>query len=975
MITMYCVNQVNELHRTCLIIVGLVFLQFNMAAAQGNGKIAGRIYDRDSNDPIISANIVIDGTSIGTVSDIDGNYFILNVPVGTVSLTATCVGYSKLQKIDVYVSGNKTTTVNFGLAQEMVQISEVTVKAERPIVVKDRTASEQIITSDKIEKSFVRTIPELLETQTGVFQRLYRGSSQVQSTYLLNNVSLNSGLLSDNYSGINTSSIQEIAVLTGGYNAEYGNARSAIISVTTKEGIQKGIHGTALVRMKPAGQYHYGRNMYSKENYDWAHYDLSYWTTQSQDPTSPFYGLRPDSLTAAWQKQITPNDTLADYTKRNEFEYEGTIFGSLTEEIGFLLSGRYKKGVGIFPQAIPYNTDYNIQSNISIDLSSAIKIKINGLYGGWESADLLPETNFNSLESAAESQWLEPMVIKDPYDENKYSLFGAIERQWPEQRRWIQYGLKMTHILSTSTFYEVQTSYLRDKMDRSDRYGAVPADKWTDKDDVKKMIGRFIDQSYFHFSDKSFSNVLLFKGDITSQIDFHNQIKSGFEIKMYDFSYQHWMSQYEGGKRWNLNNIFDGKPYEGTLYIQNKIEFTGLIVNIGIRADMFDQDRMAPAFMFDPLAYQLTTPGHDSTQPNGIPGTPERVKTKAKWAIAPRLGISHPITDNTVLHFFYGHFYQRPSWTKMFGFPFINYTEDNNSVFNPYAKQITYMDQWQGYYGNPEMGYERTIQYEIGIDQNLEDFIHLKVNGYYKDASNEARNRTYLFTATNSYNRAMMLTNSGYSDVRGIESEVETRFVGYFNVGLSHDIYWSWRGGTGFTTMYEPLANKQNIPRGNDRERAAWSSFNKVKGWISINVPEGGGMEVFGIQPFSDVNSYTYFWWREGEPYTYHAPGDVSTEPNNMRWYAYYQINQKLAKGFTFSGLRIEVSCEIRNILNSKFYRLFSATQLKTWHERTDLPERDRLPKHGFSGEPNEWNWYSYEVPPRQVYFQVRLDF
>ncbi|MGH7453516.1 MAG: hypothetical protein ACRENG_19360, partial [bacterium] len=305
----------------------------------------------------------------------------------------------------------------------------------------------------------------------------------------------------------------------------------------------------------------------------------------------------------------------------------------------------------------------------------------------------------------------------------------------------------------------------------------------------------------------------------------------------------------------------------------------------------------------------------------------------------------------------------------------INYTENENTIFDPYAKQTTYMDQWQGYYGNPELGYERTIQYEIGVDKNIANRFRLDVTGYYKDASNEARPNTQLFSATNFYNRAIMLSNSGYSDVRGLESGLETLFDGPLNFGLTHEVYWSWRGGVGHTSLYEPLAQRPDVPRGYDREKGAWSSFNRLKGWVNLAFGQNGGPEFFGSKPLRDVNVYAYFWWRQGEPYTYHGPGDVSTRPNNRRWFSYYQVNLKAAKGFPLVGVRAEISCEARNLLNGKFYRLFSESQLSVWHERTDLPERERLPQHNFSGEPNEWGWYSYEVPPRQVYFQLRFDF
>jgi hypothetical protein len=422
-------------------------------------------------------------------------------------------------------------------------------------------------------------------------------------------------------------------------------------------------------------------------------------------------------------------------------------------------------------------------------------------------------------------------------------------------------------------------------------------------------------------------------------------------------------------------NVFDGNPYEGNVYLQDKIETPGLVVNLGVRTDFFDQNRSAPKNMYDPLAFQVGTPGHDPGAPDGIPGTPEMVRARPKVVVAPRIGLSHPISDYAVLHLVYGHFYQRPSWTKMFGFPFVNYTTIMDSVTNPYAKQTTYMDEWQGYYGNPDLGYERTIQYELGVDYSIADIVRLDVTGYYKDASEEAGVVTGVYPATRTATKALMVSNSGYSDVRGIESKLSSHFDGFFNFGLSHEIYWSYSGEVGYSRLYEPGSPNINVPKGNRQGRGAWGDYQRIKGWATLSWGPGGGPELFGMRLLSDFTMYTNFWWRQGDPYTYHYPGDPSTEPNNMRWFSYYQIDLRLAKGFQFMGLRAEVSMDVKNLLNMKFLRLLYGDDLERYMQNPNAPDDVRLPKTTDFPEPNQWEWYSYEVPPRRFYFQLAINF
>ena len=962
----------------------LFAIMFSVACFAGNtGKISGKVTDKENGEPLVGANVFIQGLNTGASTDLNGEYFILNIPPGNYNLTVSMVGYAKVTKSDVVIMVDRTTTENFILETALIEVEGVVIVAERPVIDKDLTASEQIVTGDVLENSGARSIQDALITLPGIFSdnsnlawqrgstRGYvRGSSNVQAVLMVDNLSVNSGLVSDNYTGFNTSTIEQISVLTGGYNAEYGEGRSAVVNIVSKEA-PKGIHGTLIARMRPSGVYHFGRNIYSTENNDYISTGIDYWTQQSQDVNSRYYQASPDSLLEAWRKQTTPNDALGKYADRPEYEYEGTLYGSVTDELSFLASGRFKQGVGMFPQAIPYNPEFNIQGYINYKVSPEFKIRIGGFVGGYESADYT-SSNLNTSEMGQEAGWLAPMRIDEQYARAKYNLFGAPFRQWPELRRWYQLYGKVTQVMNNQSFYELTISYLRDNLDRSDRENRIADSLWL-LDEVS-MHPRYTLQSYYHTWTKNNSESFQIKGDYTNQVTNTHNIKTGFSLKVYDFYYENYAAESKSN-RVNEMNVFDGNPYEGNAYIQDKIEFPGLVVNIGIRGDFFNQNRNAPKNMYDPLAFQIGTPGHDPGAPLGIPGTPEREETKLQVAIAPRIGISHPISERAVLHFVYGHFFQRPSWTKMFGFPFVNYTTSWDSVLNPYAKQTTYMDEWQGYYGNPQLGYERTIQYELGMDYNIADVIKLDVTGYYKDGSREADVITGVYAATYTATKALMVSNSGYSDVRGIETKLDSRFNGIINFGLSHEIYWSFNGEVGYSRLYEPGSPSINVPKGLRQESGAWGDYQRIKGWVNLFIDKDEGPEIGGVKILSDFNMYLNFWWRSGDPYTYHAPGDISTEPNNMRWFNYYQIDLNISKGFELFGTQLEFSVDVKNLLNLKFLRLLYDDDLVRYLENPNLPDSERLPKTYDFSEPNIWEWYSYEVPPRRFYFQIAVKF
>ena len=296
---------------------------------------------------------------------------------------------------------------------------------------------------------------------------------------------------------------------------------------------------------------------------------------------------------------------------------------------------------------------------------------------------------------------------------------------------------------------------------------------------------------------------------------------------------------------------------------------------------------------------------------------------------------------------------------------------------NPYAKQTTYMDEWQGYYGNPDLGYERTIQYELGVDYNIANMLRLDLTGYYKDASLEADVVTGVYSATHPATKALMVSNSGYSDVRGIETKLDSRFDGIFNFGLSHEVYWSFSGEVGFSRLYETGSQSLDVPKGLRQEPGAWGDYQRIKWWASVMINKGEGPEMFGGHPLGDFHVYANGWWRTGDQFTYHPRATVSTEPNNMRWYNYYQIDLNIGKAFDLFGLSARKSAS--TMKNRAGLEIPPAARRGRPHpvhgKSRTCPTKNGSRRPSIFPEPNIWEWYSYEVAPRRIYFQLKVDF
>ena len=128
----------------------LILIALTPLFAQNSGKISGRIIDSKSKEPLPMANIVIRGTAYGAASDIDGNYYILNMPPGSYDLTASIVGYRAVTKTNVIVNTNRTTTVDFSLEETVIQGAEVVIIATRPDVEREKTSTSEIRRGEEV---------------------------------------------------------------------------------------------------------------------------------------------------------------------------------------------------------------------------------------------------------------------------------------------------------------------------------------------------------------------------------------------------------------------------------------------------------------------------------------------------------------------------------------------------------------------------------------------------------------------------------------------------------------------------------------------------------------------------------------------------------------------------------------------------------------------------------------------------------
>jgi hypothetical protein len=215
----------------------------NNLLAQNRSRIGGNIRDAETGEPLIGVNVMIEGTVLGAATDPDGNYIIINVPVGTHRVKATMIGYESKILTDVMVSADRITHLDFSLRHTVIQGEEVIVTAQRDELHKEVSNTQLVVDAMQIsDATGIREINSFLTKLPGVGEDngflTIRGGSADQTGVMVNGLSFVNSATGNAETSIPLSAVEQVSLLSGGYNAEYGNFRSGLINVTTKTGLR-----------------------------------------------------------------------------------------------------------------------------------------------------------------------------------------------------------------------------------------------------------------------------------------------------------------------------------------------------------------------------------------------------------------------------------------------------------------------------------------------------------------------------------------------------------------------------------------------------------------------------------------------------------------------------------------------------------------------------------------------------------------
>ena len=216
------------------------------------GTITGKVINASTLQSIVDANIIVIGTSLGAASDLDGNFRIERVPVGTHSVQATVLGYQPLVITDIVVTTVKPVELSFNMIQAELELDEVTVTAGYFRDAPDKPVSTAVLSSEEIRRlpggfeDVVRSIsilPGVAQVSPGRNDLIIRGGAPSENLYLVDNIKIpninhfgTQGAAGGAQSFINLDFVEDVRFSTGGFGSQYGDKLSSVLSIDLREG-------------------------------------------------------------------------------------------------------------------------------------------------------------------------------------------------------------------------------------------------------------------------------------------------------------------------------------------------------------------------------------------------------------------------------------------------------------------------------------------------------------------------------------------------------------------------------------------------------------------------------------------------------------------------------------------------------------------------------------------------------------------
>ena len=1042
-------------HKYIKLLIIFVITTFHLYASS-YGKLRGHVKVYGTNDPLVGVNISIIGSYLGTITDAKGNYTILRIPPGVYDVRYEFIGYTTKTVKDLHIKSDLSTLLDVSLEQSVIEGDEIVVTGERKIIQRDQTTSTVYMDVEKIEKLPVLEARDALMLQAGVFfdpipvmssegrgyagesgqgeaRYTIRGGDQEEIMWLIDGIrtqslTINRRDAGGSFTNINTMAIKEIQVLSGGFNAEYGNAQSGVVNVIMKEGDEK-YNGSFQFSYAPPGQRHFGNYVYDpstqrefNDHMIGLFYDdstMTYYqdtaflyldTTRNLYIDTKYnnsYDGQIDStyigepyMDPLWMDEYR-NSQMIDYRTTPDYNFLGSVGGPLpffkNKNFSFQLSGQLKQMAYTLPQPRNSRNIENVNLVVSMPITPQVKLKFFGMYAH----EIHGFTHF--------SDWL----LQAKY----YRGFGGVLDNHTNFT-----SLSLTHSLNENLFYDLKLS----------RYAFLFNERPSDYTNTTEPLSDYaltlwgymrypdfpnepFDKYFTIQKTKERASDLSLSGKLNWQINYQFNLKTGFEYnyntirQYYDYRFTALSTSSHEFQDRNMHETIN--PIQFASFVQVKMEFESMIINLGLRHDFFnpnfewfdEHSTYNPAIntafdeSLDPDGNQIDSLGNIQYAFENILYQ-NRAPVSSHQMISPRIGASFPINDNTVLHYNYGHYYQLPPISRMRYFkyfrptPLLEQIIEENKLAKEEGREPEHIpssgvDHERVIFLNvDELPPQKTHMFEVGLRHNFRNLAYLNLVAYYRDIYNQTEELIGLFDKSwygwdpfkNKSANVIIDTplHGDYGDSRGIEVEIRT----LFSDRITLDMNYSFSKAThGRASPHKVTFDSTGTPT------YAWYDEYSTRGYKSLVIERqfsrphilrlglnyNFGKSIKNLL-LSGLNVSMMYRYTSGQAFTYLDEDDPPTTYDNHRY-----------PGIHLSDLKIDKTIQLHNNVRFSTFvlisNLFNQKNIKSMGDTSFDPEV--IPQFIENGEPKLTDVFGYDMswaiwyPPRKIEFGLKYEF
>ncbi len=940
---------------TCLL--SIILLSASTFAAT-TGKIRGTVIDKKTGEPLPYANVVIEGTGFGAATDLKGEYIIVNVPVKTHVIIASMLGYASMKVNDVKVSVDMTTTINFKLEPSSIRGKEIVVKAKRPIIQRDVTASSKRMSGKQISQMPVSDYEDVIALQTGSVETggsrsgglHIRGGRTDEIVYIVDGINTTDPVDGSSGALLDNNAIQEMLVISGGFDAEYGNAMSGVVNVVTKEG---------------------------KTNYDGA---LKYTTDQTFKKgknlhiTNKLYdqglnfGFNDVALSLSGPIPYVKRATFYSTTRYNDYDSylprNDATEKSATMKLGWRLSNKFKATLsglygyknyhvyshtfsrGAWAYDTPKYERWNFQVNLKLNHTISSKTFYTINIGRFETSkktrgqDGKDYADFSDIGTGL--AWTD--VARDSFWYNPETK--EWKEGWSEQRAWMWYyenirklgewrpGLGWTwdsdadpeDIVDALNYRKYETaSYSLDNIANDslvyriddttavyyhtfdiDQYIAdiqsIMNDTAFEREDIEPSgnmyrsrydddeWGRF--NYYFHpMWHERITTRYSADFKLTTQLGRYNEVKFGTNTEFHELH----LTDLSFTNRNPYIDHYNKEPITIAAYVSDKIEYEGMVLKLGLRGDYFDPKSDFYIYL-------------DSLEAGKEPAEP-------KFQFSPRVGISYSVSDKSVMYANYGHFFQHLNFAN---------------IYQNLDADIT--TGWPRI-GNPNLPPQKEIQYEGGLKYAFTPDISTEITAYFKDIKTLLTQRQMTTIFQKKMATYTIYELQDFALVKGIDLTFTKRASRFLSGSLSYSFQSAKGTGSSADEAFYFYIYHGSTGEPPQREfPLEYDITHTIKTNLNFYLPKKWGPIVANMQPLSDFNTNIQFMFHTGAPYTPTAQKGSSLQIGSKRLPSVSNIDLKLDKGLEFGNLDFSIFAIVNNLLNTQ-----NVTNVYT---STGLPDR-----------------------------------